>query len=169
MIGLRGVRDTEPISPGRWPAPPLVTQDRHRQALARPYPVPRRRYQAGALALTVAAAVVADAVGGAEPLVVGGLALAVLLGGLAAAVRATPTPHPTFVTHGHYRADRLQAGHWIRLPDDTAVQAVNVTLRGPDTLGDPTPPVIVVRGSDDGVHSYRPHDPVAVVEPVDLR
>lgn len=67
MIGLRGVRDSEPISPGRWPAPPLVTHGRHRRALARPYPVRRRHYQVVAVAVALVAILAVDALGVPDP------------------------------------------------------------------------------------------------------
>lgn len=169
MIDSRTVREVEAVSPGRWPAPPLALYDRHGRHLARPYPVGRRRWQTlAALAALFLATWLTDTLGLTGPIV---LAIygAGAVAGIAVATWLTPTPHPTFVTHGHYRADQLEAGHWIRLADDTAVQAVNVGLRRPDTLGDPTPPVIVVRASDDGVYNYRPHDTVAILEPIDVR
>jgi hypothetical protein len=80
-----------------------------------------------------------------------------------------PTPYPAFLTLAREQAYRLEPQSWLRLPDGYAVQVMNVHIRAPDTVGDPTPPEVLVRCSDGDTRRFRPHDLVHVVQPVDLR
>jgi hypothetical protein len=79
------------------------------------------------------------------------------------------TPYPAFLTLGREQAYTLEPQTWVRLPEGYAVQVMNVHIRTPDTVGDPTPPEVLIRCSDGATRRYRPHDVVHVVQPVDLR
>jgi len=148
---------------GRHPAPALVEHDRHGRPLARPFPLRRRWVRAlVAVAGLVGLALVERST----------LPVLLLVTAAAAAVLPrllVPTPYPAFVSVGHEQAHALAPQAWIRLRSGHAVQAMNVHIRLPDTVGDPTPPLVQVRCSDDVTRTYRPHDLLHLVQPVDLR
>lgn len=154
---------------GRHPAPLMVEHDRHGRPLANPYPAGRRRWQ-HLIAVVGLLAVGVLAVAPAGLPVLGGGAAAALIAWRVLPERLAPTPYPAFLTvHPHAGAIDLRSWDWIRLPDATAVQACNVAFRVPDTLGDPTPPTVAVLCSDDIIRHWRPHDPIHIVTPIDLR
>lgn len=148
---------------GRHPAPAMVEHDRHGRPLGRPFPLRRRWVRAlvavmGLVGLTV---VERNAIPG---LLLVTAAAAALLPRL-----LVPMPYPAFVSAGEVQAHALAPQSWLRLRSGHAVQAMNVHIRLPDTVGDPTPPLVEVRCSDDVTRSYRPHDVLHLVQPVDLR
>jgi len=148
---------------GRHSAPALVEHDRHGRPLARPFPLRRRWVRA--LVAVVGLAGLTTVERGAIPwLLLGTAAAAALL-----PLLLVPTPYPAFVSVGHEQAHGLAPQSWIRLRSGHAVQAMNVHIRLPDTVGDPTPPLVQVRCSDDVTRTYRPHDLLHLVQPVDLR
>lgn len=151
---------------GRYRAPPLVEHDRAGRPLARPYP----RQRGPVRALVALAGVLA--VGAAAGRGAGVTALVAAAAVLAAAVLPrllVATPHPTFLTLRTVEAATLAPGAWIRLRGGWAVQVMNVHLAVPSVVGDATPPAARVRCSDGVTRTLRPHDPVAVLQPVDLR
>lgn len=156
-----------PSREGRYRAPVLVEHDRAGRPLARPYPRLRGRVRwALAVAGVVAIAVTA---GGGDP---GPFAVAAGAAVLAVIVLPgvlVPAPHPAFLTLRVVQAAALQPQAWIRLQGGWAVQVMNVNLRVPDTVGDPTPPAVRLRCSDGTTRTLRPHDAVTLVQPVDLR
>lgn len=148
---------------GRHRAPALVEQDRSGQPLAKPYPLARRWVRL-ALLLAAVAALFTVPEARSAPAVLGLVAAIGLLPRL-----LVPTPYPAFVTVGVQQAYALEPHCWLRLPGGWAVQALNVHIRVPDVTGDPTPPLVVLRCSDDRTRTYRPQDLVTVVQPADLR
>ncbi len=152
---------------GRFRAPELIQPQSRSGRIADPYPARRDLVRKACLVagLVMAAATVAvDLRLTVAVLVVALVAVALVPGYL------IPTPAPAFPIIDEILAHQLLAGSWIRIRIDHrpyAVQAVHVTTRVPDTVGDPTPPVIEVRCSDQIVRRYRPHDSLQVVFPVD--
>jgi hypothetical protein len=141
----------------------MVERDRRGHPLSTPFPLARRALRAALLVAGIALA-----------LLVPRAALAPVLLGTAVAALAgprllVPTPYPAFLTLRRQEAHTLEPHAWIRLRDGWAVQALNVHIRLPDTVGDPTPPQVLIRCSDDVTRTFRPHDLLHVVQPVDLR
>jgi len=151
---------------GRCRAPELVEHDRAGRPVARPHPRRRGRVRAAVVLAGVLAVAAASGRGA------GAAALVTAAAVLAAAVLPrllVPTPHPTFLTLRTVEAAALTPGAWIRLRGGWAVQVLNVNLRVPGVVGDPTPPAARVRCSDGVTRTLRPHDPVVLLQPVDLR
>lgn len=149
--------------PGRHRAPALIERDRHGRQLPRPYPLARRWLRVGLLIAGVALLPALER--SAWPgLLAATAAAAVLLPRL-----LVPTPYPAFVSAGRRQAYGLEPRSWLRLRGGWAVQALNVHIRLPDTTGDPTPPLVIVRCSDEITRTYRPQDVLELVVPIDLR
>ena len=145
----------------------MLQHDRAGRALVRPRPVLRGRVRAG---LAVVGAIGLSFVPfryGAGAFVGAGLVLVVAVAFLPRVL--VTTPYPAFLTLRTVQAAALQPQSWIRLRSGWAVQVMNVNLRVPDTVGDPTPPEVRVRCSDGVTRRFRPHDSVGLVQPVDLR
>lgn len=165
---IRHVDAATPVQ-GRYRAPDLIQPQPAPGRVLDPYPALRDFARKACLVaglLLAAATMVVDLRLTVAVLIVALLAVALLPGYL------VPTPAPAFPIIDHVLAHQLQAGSWIRLHIHRrpyAVQAIHVTTRVPDTVGDATPPVIEVRCSDDVVRRYRPHDALQVVFPVDAR
>jgi hypothetical protein len=141
----------------------MVERDRRGQELARPFPLARRWVRVGLLIGGLA--LLAFVPRSSLPIALAGVAVAVLV----LPPLLVPTPYPAFLTIGRRQAYELEPRSWLRLRDGSAVQAMNVHIRMPDTTGDPTPPQVIVRCSDDVTRTYRPQDALHVVQPVDLR
>ncbi len=151
-----------PVS-GRHRAPAMVERDRHGRPLPRPFPVSRR---------VLRVVIVAAGLVGATFVERDAIPVALFWTGVAALLvprLLAPTPYPAFLSLGREQAHALLPQTWVRLRGGYAVQAMNVHVRLPDTVGDPTPPLIQVRFSDDVTRTFRPHDVLQVVQPVDLR
>lgn len=148
---------------GRHRAPAMVERDRSARALPRPFPLARRGVRAGLLVAGVA--LMALLPRESLPAVAAATAVAALIGPRL----LVPTPYPAFLTLRQQEAHTLEPHTWVRLRGGWAVQVINVHIRLPDTVGDPTPPQVMLRCSDDVTRTFRPHDLLEIVQPVDLR
>lgn len=165
----RAPREGPAVDPaGRHRAPALVERDRLGRALPRPYPLRRSRVRAAILVAGVLGVLllVPQRWGGEVFLALG---LLVLVAAVVLPQWLVPVPYPAFLRLRVVSAGQLQPQSWIRLHSGLAVQVLNVSLRVPDTAGDPTPPEVRVRCSDGLTRSFRPHDQMQLVQPVDLR
>ncbi len=166
------VREVE-VAPkrGRWPAPRLQERAAKDRPVKKPYPVTRRYVR---IAIVVVGVVLGTLLPAIEDV---GLSLVVLSAWVAAVIVLpgwlVPSPYPAFLYVGERLACELQSGNWVReatgMNSGYAVEVVNVSVRFPDTVGDATPPVVVVRFSDDRLCQFRPQHSLHVVQPVDLR